>query len=371
MSGTRTKHRYRFLPDYAVPPGQTLQETIDHLDMTQRDLAVRTGLSPKTINEIIKGKAPITPDTSVLLDRVTGVPARMWNNLETNYREQLAIITDRQRLEADLAWLGTIPTKELLTRKVIEKQPDRISLLHAVLQFFGVSSSESWNELWMHPGGAFRKSAKFEARPGALATWLRLGELEARNIEVRPYDRAGFENALVGIRKLTCEPPRVFQPRMVELAAGVGVAVIFVPEIANCPVSGVARWLTSEKALIQLSLRYKTEDQFWFSFFHEAGHILHDPKKEVFIDDGRSDDVREQRANRFAANFLIPPGAAAELADLTTRSSILEFAGRIGIAPGIVLGRLQRERIVPWPTRLNSLKCRFEWAYCQAPSRSR
>jgi addiction module HigA family antidote len=358
----RGTERYGYEPDYAVPPGATLQETIDSLGMTQRDLAVRTGMAPKTINEIIKGKAPITPDTSVLLERVTGVPARMWNNLETNYREQLARLVDRQRLEGDPDWLNKVPTKELIKRGIIAEQPDQVSLLHAVLRFFGVGNSQQWHELWMQPAGAFRKSAKFEAQPEAVATWLRLGELETQKVETQPYDRARFRAALDEIRKLTVESPKVFQKRMVELAAAAGVAVVFVPEIEKCPVSGVARWLTPEKALIQLSLRYKSDDQFWFSFFHEAGHILNDPKKDVYIHDDDDDaDGCEERANRFAGSFLIPVEQSSALPTLTTRVTIVGFAKRIGVAPGIVLGRLQKEGVVPWRSYLNDLKRRFRW----------
>lgn len=361
MRKGKTKRRYGFEPDYAIPPGETLQETIELLGMTQRDLALRTGMATKTINEIIKGKAPITPDTAVLLERVTGVPASMLNNLETNYREQLAKIADRERLEADLDWLKTIPTRELIRRGVIEKQSDKVLLLHAVLRFFGVGSSEQWKQVWMQPAGAFRKSAKFEAQPEAVATWLRLGELEAQKAKTQTYNRAKFQVALGEIRKLTVEPPEVFQTRMVELAAVAGVAVVFVPEIKKCPISGVARWLMPEKALIQLSLRYKSDDQFWFSFFHEAGHILNDPKKEIFIDDGNCDDEREDRANRFAGNFLIPSEYCPEFSMLKTREAIVAFAERIGISPGIVLGRLQKEKIVRWRSYLNDLKRRFEW----------
>ena len=353
--------RYAYEPDYAVPPGATLQETIDSLGMTQRDLALRTGMAAKTINEIIKGKAPITPDTSVLLERVTGVPARMWNNLETNYREQLARLADRQRLKGDPDWLNKVPTKELIRRGVIEAQADKVSLLHAVLRFFGVGNSEQWQQVWMQPAGAFRKSAKFEAQPEAVATWLRLGELEAQKVATQSYDRAKFRTALDEIRKLTVECPEAFETRMVALAAAAGVAVVFVPEIRKCPVSGVARWLTPEKALIQLSLRYKTDDQFWFSFFHEAGHILNDGQKEVFIDEGTRGDEREEQANRFAANLLIPAEQSSPLPTLTTRAAIVAFAKRIGVAPGIVLGRLQKEGVVPWRSYLNDLKHRFVW----------
>ena len=183
------KNRYPFEPDYAVAPGATLQETIDALGMDQRELAVRTGLTPKTINLIVKGKAPLTHDTAVLLERVTGVPARMWNNLESNYREQLAKIEDRRRLEVDLNWLKTIPTRELIQRGAIEQQQDKTSLLQATLRFFGVSNSEAWRNLWLRPEAAFRKSSCFETQPGPTAAWLRLGELAAQNIEAKPYDK--------------------------------------------------------------------------------------------------------------------------------------------------------------------------------------
>ncbi len=354
------RQRYPFVPDYAVAPGETLSETLESLGMKQRDLALRTGMSTKTINEIVKGKAPITPDTSVLLERVTGVPSRMWNNLEANYREQLAKIADRQRLEEDLDWLKSIPTNELIKQGVVEKQPDKISLLHAILSFFGVASSESWHDLWMQPEASFRKSAAFEAQPEAVATWLRLGELKAHGVETEPYDKDEFRAALDEIRDLTTENPEVFGPEMKELSASAGVAVVFVPEVKNCPISGVARWLTAEKALIQLSLRHKSDDHFWFSFFHEAGHILNDAKKEVFIDDGNEEEGREEQANRFAANFLIPPSEAFQLPNLKSKAAVQRFAESIGIAPGIVVGRLQKDGVIPYKN-LNGLRQRFEW----------
>ncbi len=354
------RQRYPFEPDYAVAPGETLSETLESLGMSQRDLALRTGMSTKTINEIVKGKAPITPDTSVLLERVTGVPSRMWNNLEANYREQLAKIADRQRLEEDLDWLKSIPTSEVIKQGVIEKQQDKVSLLHAMLSFFGVASSESWHDLWMQPEASFRKSSAFEAQPGAVATWLRLGELRAQEVETEPYDKDEFKDALPEIRELTTEGPGVFEPKMKELSASAGVAVVFVPEIKKCPTSGVARWLTAEKALIQLSLRHKSDDHFWFSFFHEAGHILNDAKKEVYIDDGDEEEEREGKANRFAANFLIPPSEADQLPLLKSKAAVRRFAESIGIAPGIVVGRLQKDKLIPY-THMNDLKRRFHW----------
>ena len=355
------KKRYAFEPDYAVPPGETLLETIEALGMTQRDLAVRTGMAPKTINQIIKGKAPITPDTAILLERVTGVPTRMWNNLESNYREQLAQIADRQRLETDLEWLKKVPVNELVKRGVIEKIEDNVTKLRAVLKFFGVGNVEQWETCWMEPECSFRKSSKFESQPETVATWIRLGEIEAQSINTQPYNKQTFEAILPEIRKLTVESPKVFKSALVELAASSGIAVVFIPKMKKCPVSGVTHWLAPDKAIIQLSLRGKSDDLMWFTFFHEAAHILRDPKKRMYIH-GETVDERDRNADRFSTDFLIPSSYRSTLPKLTTEAAISKFARKIGVSPGIVVGRLQHEGLIPYNSPFNKLKQYFQWA---------
>jgi len=355
-----TATRYSYEPDYAVVPGETLQETIDALGIDQRELAARSGLSAKHINQIIKGLVPISHDTAIRLERVTGVPARMWNTLESNYREQLARLEEHDRLQKHLEWLKAIPVKELVKRGAIEASSERSELLEAVLAFFGVASVEAWEEGWSVPQFAFRKSLAFEGKVGAMATWLRLGELEAQKIECQPFDKGQFRSAVDEIRTLTVRGPDVFVPRMLALCAAAGVAVALVPEIKGAPVSGAAKWLTPSKAMICLNLRGKRNDRFWFTFFHEAGHILHDSKKETYIDVDYQDDPRERQANHFAATILIPASYDRELQGLTSYAAVEAFAKRIGIAPGIVVGRLQREGIIDY-RQFNGLKQSLQW----------
>lgn len=353
--------RYPYEPDYAAPPGQTLQETIDALGIDQRELAARAELSAKHVNQIIKGAAPITHDTAIRLERVTGVPARMWNNLESNYREQLARSTAKDRLQQDLVWLKSIPTKELMARGAIKPTTDKVELLEAVLSFFGVATVEAWKDGWSMPQFAFRRSLAFEGKAGAMATWLRLGEIETQKAECAPFDKAEFRAALEKVRSLTVKGPEQFVPRMIELCAATGVALVLVPEIKGAPVSGAAKWLTPTKAMICLNLRGKSNDRFWFTFFHEAGHILNDSKKETFIDVDYQDDPREHQANQFAASLLIPTSHNQELQGLTAYPAVEAFARRIGIAPGIVVGRLQREGVIGYH-QFNALKQRLQWA---------
>lgn len=360
MTKEATAKRYAYEPQYAVPPGRTLQETIDALGMGQRDLAARAGLSYKHINQIIQGIAPITHETAVRLEQVTGVPARMWNNLEVNYREQLAKLEEQKRLKNDLAWLKKVPAAELVKRKKLERHADPVLTLKAVLRFFGVADVKAWENIWLSPAVAYRKSSVFLGKPEAMATWLRLGELEAREVQCAPFDKGRFKTVLDQIRGLTVEQPDVFVPEMKTLCERAGVAVVLVPEIKNAPVSGATRWLTPEKAMIQLSLRYKTNDQFWFTFFHEAGHILLGGKREAFIDLNHQKGPEEEEADRFAANHLIPSHRSGELNRLKTQGAIEAFAKSIGIAPGIVVGRLQHERIIRYD-QFNGLKVRYQW----------
>src|SRR5881396_148655 len=103
---------YPFLPDYAVPPGKTLRETLVTVELSQADLAARTGLSPKHINQIIQGIAPITHETAMILERVTGVPAGVWNRLEAQYREALLRARPRELTAEDEEWLTSLPVKQ-------------------------------------------------------------------------------------------------------------------------------------------------------------------------------------------------------------------------------------------------------------------
>ena len=352
-----------YLPDYPVPPGETLLETIEALGMTQADLAARTGRTLKTINEIVKGKAPIRPDTALQLERALGVPASFWNNRERNYREVLARREERERLRGQVKWLSELPVRSMVKLGWVRPSRDKVRLLQELLNFFGVASPDQWHGLWGGREIAFRKSAVFRSNPGAVAAWLRKGEVDANRIRCAPYDESKFRAALSGIRALTVEPPDVFQTELVRMCAEAGVAVIFTPELPGTRVSGATRWLSPDKALIQLSLRYKTNDHLWFTFFHEAGHILLHGKREVFLEAEKSEDGKEKEADRFASNVLIPRRAYQKFVERGARNQgeIRRFAERLGIAPGIVVGRLQHDGIIP-QSYFNDLKIRLAWA---------
>jgi len=360
-----TKHTYE--PDFAIHPGETLLETLESLGMTQKELAERTGRPLKTINEIVQGKAAIIADTALQLERVLGVPATFWNNAQRNYEAQLARNAETEALQSDVAWLQDFPVAQLCKLGWVPKLPDPIEQLRAVLGFFGVAGVEEWRQLWQQPDVAFRKSRAFDAHPQSVAAWLRAGEREAQQVATRPFDKEKFTAALHEIRRHTTTAPEIVEPLMKRLCAEAGVALVFVPEVTGTRAFGATRWLTPEKAILQLSLRGKADDFLWFTFFHEAAHILKHGKRDVFIESfaGTADaetQRKESEADAYAADFLIPRPAYRELLALKpfTVAKVEHFAGQQGIAPGIVVGRLQHDKVIPF-THHNGLKRRFQF----------
>jgi len=357
--------RFAYEPDYVTEPGSILQETIDSLGITQREFAARTGYTTKHINLLITGKARITPEAAVRLERVTQVPARFWNNLETQFQDRKARLAANETLAADLVWLKTIPTKELIKRGAIPAGATPVEMLEATLSFFAVASVDAWKSGWSKHQIAFRKSAGSgmgtDKCTGGIAAWVRLAELTAANIDCEPYDAGQFKSSLQQIRSLTGDEPSVFIPEMKKLCARAGIALALVPEIRGSHVSGAARWITSSKGMIALNLRGKRNDKFWFTFFHEAGHLLNDRRDEVFVDVDYADDPREQAANQFARDLLIPPAKAQHLSRLKSKVAVRQFAQQLGVHPAIVVGRLQHEGIIHF-SHMHDLLVPLEWS---------
>ena len=359
--------RLIYRPDRVSPPGETLADLLEERCLTQKDLALRMGRPLKTINEIVKAKAAITAETALQLEKALGTPSAFWIQRESNYREYLAKVAEGKRSEQWLSWLDTLPLKEMIVAGILPKLPhrtgeDRKVHLQTALRFFGVSSPDDYERIYAKPQVAYRRTLQDQSDIGAIACWLRLGERAAEADRCPDFNRGGFEKALQEIRALTCQPPSGFQKQTIELCRANGVILAFVPAIRRAHVSGVARWI-KQKPLIQLSLYGKTNDRFWFTFFHEAGHILLHGKKQVFLDEFSGHLIKsaeEDTANAFAAEILIPRKDAVHLPRLKTRQDVQSFATSIGIHPGIVAGRLQHEKIIPH-TWLNDLKVSFRW----------
>ncbi len=357
------KKLYEYEGEAASAPGDTLKETLEVIRMSQSDLCRRTGLTAKTISGIINGKEPLSQQTALQLETVLGVPASLWNNLERQYQEYRARTAQAEQMRAQRKWLHRFPMEELLEWGWVERCTDVAQQVLALLRFFGCSSPKQCEEYLRYCAVQYRTSGKFSADEYALSAWLRQGERMGQELRCSTYSAAAFRQALQEARRLSTEKPEEFVPHLQSLCARAGVAVVFVRELPRIRASGATRWLTPDKALIELSLRYKTNDQLWFSFFHEAGHVLLHGKRQVFVDgqDGEQNEL-EQAADKFAGDMLISSTAYDSFVHRGhfTSAAITSFAHEQGIARGIVVGRLQHDQVIPY-NRLNSLKERLTW----------
>ncbi|MBN9287578.1 MAG: XRE family transcriptional regulator [Gammaproteobacteria bacterium 39-13] len=364
-----SQFRNTYIPSSVSPPGDTLAELLNEKGMSQKEFAERCGRPEKTINEIIKGKAAITPETALQFERVLGAPAEFWNTRETHYREYLVRKAESERLQNEKNWLNKFPINQMIKFGWIrDYRKNTAEQVIEVLNYFGIASPEQWDVDWKKTSTAFRKSEKCKNSPESISAWLRRGELKASEIHCKNYDKKVFESALIEIRKLTTESdPHIFLPILKEKCSRSGVALVFVPNLQGAPVSGAARWLTPDKALIQLSIRHKTDDHLWFSFFHEAAHILLHSKKRIFIDLSDNEinkfcDIEEE-ADQFASERLIPAKILTNWIEGVRNFSadnVSAFAKSIRVSPGIVVGRLQHIQKIP-RENLNKLKVRYEW----------
>jgi HTH-type transcriptional regulator / antitoxin HigA len=347
-------------PDWSTPPGEVLAEALDERRMSQSELARRMDRPTKTINEIVNGKAAITPDTAIQLERALGISAAFWNALEAQYRERIAHAKALQELEASTGWLEGFPLKDLVRLRLIPPERRESKQVASLLAFFRVSSPAAWERQWLQPTAAFRKSAAFRSSPKSLSAWLRWGEIESERLLLARFDEAAFRDVLAEARGLTRQEPfsRVLM-RLTELSSSAGVAFVITPEFQGVRTSGATRWLSSGNALIQLSLRHKSDDQFWFSFYHEAGHLLLGRRHDYIHSDDEVDltDAEEVAADRFARELLVPSSDYKGFVGRKdfSEDAIREFARAQGIAPGIVVGRLQRDGAIS-RSLMNNLK---------------
>lgn len=353
-----------YTPDYVVTPAEMLAYELDARGMTQQELTRRTGVSAKHINELLSGKSAISPAMAIKLERAIGMSVQYWLNLEANYQEGVARLAEEAQLEADLGWLARIPFKKMASLGWVADVKDKKQRLVEVLRFFGIASVKQWTAMWPNINVAYRQTQAHKIWPESVSAWLRQGEIEANKISCQAYDKQTFRQALDAVRELTTQPPKVFLPALEECCAAAGVAVVFVPSLPHTGVSGATRWVHKNKAIIQLSLRYKSDDHLWFTFFHEAGHILLHGKKALFLEGTISlDSDKEDEANAFATKELIPTKAlnAFVSGNDLTKQSIRIFAKSMGISSGIVVGQLQHRHIL-LPSHCNDLKQRYQWS---------
>lgn len=334
-----------------VCPGDTIQEELDVLGMTQRELAERMGYPSNKLNQLIKGEVSLTRDTAGKLERVLGIPARTWLNLEARYQEEKLAIEEGERLEQGISWLKGFPLKKMENLALLSagNKGQRVGEL---LTFFRVASPREWQRIYVDEevSVAFKISLAKAPDPKPLSVWLRYGELQARELKLNKYSVDAFKEALDVSRQLAYQQPSDFLARLQLLCSQAGVALVYTPSFSKAMVSGSTRWINGRQTpLIQLSDRYHSADHFWFSFYHEALHVLKHGKTAVFLEGVKGLDQpqkQEKEANSFALRMVLNGFPLQQFIGghekRWSEREVVTHARKYQIHPGTLVAQLQR-----------------------------
>jgi HTH-type transcriptional regulator/antitoxin HigA len=300
-----------FEPDWLSAPGGTILDIIEERDMSSKELAGLLGYSLDRTEKLVTGKEAITRDVAALLAERVGGSEKFWLSRENNYRNEVARLQGSGSAAAAKAWLDELPLKDMQKFGWIPSHGRAEDNVAACLKYFRVSNVKEWRSKYSQFLSlvSFRTSPTHKSEPGSVIAWLRYGEIKSDEIACHAWNAVGFERSLITMRRLTRKKePSIFVPELRKLCAENGVALVIARGPAGCRASGATRFLSDKKAMILLSFRYLADDQFWFTFFHEAGHLLMHSHKAVFLEDGSDVSLKEEHeANLFAQNILIPP----------------------------------------------------------------
>lgn len=335
----------------ATPPGATIKEQLGDRKMSQKEFAARMDLSEKHISKLINGEVQLTPEVAVRLEMVLGVPAKFWNNLEAIYREKLVKVQNEKAMDDDETLAKQLPYNEMAKFGWVPVTRDSKEKVINLRKFFEVVELQLLenNQITRI---ACRRLAVTEKGDFALMAWAQEAKIKARDIETAPINLKALVSAIPQIREMTLQKPTAFCPRLKSLLSDCGIALVFLPHLKGSFLQG-ASFMDGRKIVVGLTARGKDADKFWFSLFHEIAHIVLGHISQL---DGTC-EKDEKEADAWSSDTLIPSKLFEKfMSDVDiSQTKVCAFAKTIGIAPGIVVGRLQNEGCIEY-SMMNELK---------------
>ena len=344
----------QYFPQSRPHPGETLAEKLEEMEMGPKEFALRTGKPEKTIIAVLKGDSSITPDMAVQFENVTKIPANFWMNHQRGYDEYIARVKRKAVIEEAVAWAKQFPIADMIKKGWLPPVSTIQEKTMELLAFFGFSNHTAWEDYYFKQQlkVAFRISLAQTTAPYAISAWLRKGELQAAELKANDYSEKKFKEALPQLKSIMASHPDGFFNQLQSICLEAGVKVVHTPCINKAPINGSTRW-RNDTPFIQLTGRYHRNDIFWFTFFHEAGHILLHGKKDIFLENleySDKDIQKELEADEFAIKWTLTKEEEAEILAAAPLSEeiIREFARQFDTHPAIIIGRLQHKRLIPF-----------------------
>lgn len=336
-------------------PGKTLSDKLTEMGMSIKEFAVRTSKPEKTIIAAINGRSSITTEMAVSFENVTKIPASFWLRKQQSYDEYIERKNREAAAAASADWMKKFPVAEMVKRGWLPYASNIEEKVQNLFSFFAISTEKAWNDYYINQElkVAFRISLVHTKDPHAMSAWLRQGEIQANELRLnKSYNEKELRSTLPRIKKLMVDDIDDFYPQLQQLCANCGIKLISTVCLPKAPISGATRWI-NDTPIIQLSNRYKRYDIFWFNFFHEIGHILLHGKKDIFLEKAGyldQDMVKEQEADKFAANQLLSPNEEQAIIDSGDFSvtALKAAASKYATHPSIIVGRLQHMKAIDY-----------------------
>src|ERR1019366_8260158 len=337
--------QHAFRPQWASHPGETIAEILRNKRIDLQAFASDLGGTEDDARCLLEGACAIDRTIAERLGEIVGGSVSFWLNREAQYREDIARLSEARNQDDATTWLKELPLRDMGKFGWISRFSEKAKQANECLRFFGVPSMAAWRAsvVTLQSVVAFRSSNAYKSSPGAVSAWLRQGEILAAKISCQPWDADKLRASLGEIRKLTrVKDPGVFIPALQKIFATCGVAAVILQAPQGCRASGATKFISPNNALLLLSFRYRTDNHFWITVFHEIGHLLLHDHTALFIEGSEFITTQEeQEADQFSQDYLVPPELTEEMYTLPqNHRPIMRFAKRLGVSPGIGVGQL-------------------------------
>ena len=355
-----------YISDLAIHAGEFLEETLEEIGMTQVELANRLGRPIQAVNEIIKGKKSITSTTALELEDVLGIPSHIWLGLESEYQIVIARQEELKQMEEESKSLKNYPYADLVKLGFVKATTKAVEKVDELKRFFSVAKLAQIPQVQAYEP-AFRVANTNNVSNEAIATWIQAVRLKAKDMQTDKFDKKKLKDSLAQIKSLMNLDIKEAINQIQKILNSCGISLVLLPHFKNTKVHGATFWLDNEKAVIAMTLRGSYSDIFWFSFFHEIGHILLHPKREVFLENECVDaklEKQEDEANEFASETLINEKEYNKfvLKNDFSKNSVVNFAQQLRTKTSIVVGRLMHDKIIHFGNyKLLNLRDKYTW----------
>ncbi|HWQ85821.1 ImmA/IrrE family metallo-endopeptidase [Brevundimonas sp.] len=351
-----------FEKDWSISPGATVRDIMSTRAMDRGDTSALLDFSPEDLDDLIQGAMPIDADLAERLAEIFGPSKPFWLRREKLFRQANEGVIHQAQSQKE--FISQLPLRDMKAFGWLDKYGDA-SNKEAAVRFF----EDAWGD-WRRNGRdlceavAFRTSASLESHAAPVAAWLRQGVIQAQSLDCAAWNPTQATALLAEVRPLTrIKDPAVFFPQLVEICRRYGIAAVFVRTPTGCRASGATHFTPEGTPIMQLSFRYRSDDHFWFTVFHEIGHLALHSGSPMFVEGQDYIPTQEEtEADEFAQNALVPELEQPSLYELGSNfRAVMRFARRIGVSAGIVVGQMQKREIIRY-NQLNFLKERYDWS---------